>query len=130
MKTSELDKAKQYLDKAVKIADKSEYLQLKKEVYKRTQEYYGKVRDIENLRKINDKKDIVEEKISRKNDAFINNAYVQLENNNIKTKETASVKNIAILIVGAGFYVEYYFYILQEKTEAIFDQNTKYFGRT
>lgn len=61
-----VDKAKQYLDKAVKMADKSEYLQLKKEVYKRTQEYYGKVRDIENLRKINDKKDIVEEKISRK----------------------------------------------------------------
>lgn len=56
MKTDELDKAKEYLDKAVKIADKSEYLQLKKEVYKRTQEYYSKVQDIENLRKINDKK--------------------------------------------------------------------------
>ena len=34
MKTSELDKAKQYLDKAVKIADKSEYLQLKRKFIK------------------------------------------------------------------------------------------------
>ncbi|MCL1664253.1 AraC family transcriptional regulator [Elizabethkingia ursingii] len=102
MKTDELDKAKEYLDKAVKIADKSEYLQLKKEVYKRTQEYYSKVQDIENLRKINDKKDIVEDKISKKTDAFINNAYVQLENNNIKTKETGSLKNIAILMAGLG----------------------------
>ncbi|OPC53257.1 AraC family transcriptional regulator [Elizabethkingia miricola] len=102
MKTDELDKAKEYLDKAVKIADKSEYLQLKKEVYKRTQEYYSKVKDIENLRKINDKKDVVEEKISKKTDAFINNAYVQLENNNIKTKETGSLKNIAILMFGLG----------------------------
>ncbi|HFK5509557.1 tetratricopeptide repeat protein [Elizabethkingia anophelis] len=117
MKTSELDKAKQYLDKAVKIADKSEYLQLKKEVYKRTQEYYGKVRDIENLRKINDKKDIVEEKISRKNDAFINNAYVQLENNNIKTKETASVKNIAILIVGVGILCGILFFTFYRKRQ-------------
>ncbi|KUY30272.1 AraC family transcriptional regulator [Elizabethkingia ursingii] len=102
MKTDELDKAKEYLDKAVKIADKSEYLQLKKEVYKRTQEYYSKVQDIENLRKINDKKDVVEDKISKKTDAFINNAYVQLENNNIKTKETGSLKNIAILMAGLG----------------------------
>jgi len=102
MKTDELDKAKEYLDKAVKIADKSEYLQLKKEVYKRTQEYYSKVQDIENLRKINDKKDVVEDKISKKTDAFINNAYVQLENDNIKTKETGSLKNIAILMAGLG----------------------------
>ncbi|MCL1672584.1 AraC family transcriptional regulator [Elizabethkingia ursingii] len=102
MKTDELDKAKEYLDKAMKIADKSEYLQLKKEVYKRTQEYYSKVQDIENLRKINDKKDVVEDKISKKTDAFINNAYVQLENNNIKTKETGSLKNIAILMAGLG----------------------------
>jgi len=102
MKTDELDKAKEYLDKAVKIADKSEYLQLKKEVYKRTQEYYSKVQDIENLRKINDKKDVVEDKISKKTDAFINNAYVQLENNNIKTKEAGSLKNIAILMAGLG----------------------------
>ncbi|WP_260264124.1 AraC family transcriptional regulator [Elizabethkingia ursingii] len=102
MKTDELDKAKEYLDKAVKIADKSEYLQLKKEVYKRTQGYYSKVQDIENLRKINDKKDVVEDKISKKTDAFINNAYVQLENNNIKTKEAGSLKNIAILMAGLG----------------------------
>ncbi|PUB30976.1 tetratricopeptide repeat protein [Elizabethkingia sp. YR214] len=102
MKTDELDKAKIYLDKAVKIADKSEYLQLKKEVYKRTQEYYSKVQDIENLRKISDKKDVVEDKISKKTDAFINNAYVQLENNNIKTKETGSLKNIVILMTGLG----------------------------
>ncbi len=118
MKTDELDKAKIYLDKAVNIADKSEYLQLKKEVYKRTQEYYSKVQDIENLRKINDKKDVVEEKISKKTNAFINNAYVQLENNNIKTKETGSLKNVLILMAGLGILCGTLIFTLYRRRQA------------
>lgn len=100
----DLKNAKKYLDLAEKISESSGFLQLKNAVYNTAQEYYVKTNDFKNLTKVAIKKDSVSKKITEKNDAFINESYTQLYEQNNKISEGSFRKDV-IIIVGAVLLV-------------------------
>lgn len=97
MEKGDLKNARKYLDLAEKISESSGFLQLKNAVYKTAQDYYLKTDDLRNLTKITVKKDFVNKKITEKSNAFINESYTQLYEQNNKISEGSFRKDIIII---------------------------------
>lgn len=106
----DFDNAKKHLDMAQKIAEQSKYLQLKKAIFKTSEQYYLKVKNIEKLEEIQQKKNIVEEKLSRKTTQVLNDSYSELDH---KVKKHTEEKNsmlwggVAVLMIGGTCFYQY-----------------------
>lgn len=94
----DLKNAKKYLDLAEKISGTSGFLQLKNAVYNTAQQYYLKTNDVRNLTKVAIKKDSVNKKITEKSNAFINESYTRLYEQNNEISEGSFRKDIIIFI--------------------------------
>ncbi|MDR6921256.1 tetratricopeptide repeat protein [Chryseobacterium sp. 2987] len=94
----DLKNAKKYLDLAEKISGTSGFLQLKNAVYNTAQQYYLKTNDVRNLTKVAIKKDSVNKKITEKSNAFINESYTRLYEQNNEISEGSFRKDVIIFI--------------------------------
>lgn len=105
----DLKNAKIYLSAAEKISDPSPYLDLKKEIYTTSQQYYAATNDLKNLVSVQKKQDSVGEVLSTQSEAFINESFSALENNNVKVQKKSSRKNwiitaCALMLVSGGIF--------------------------
>lgn len=107
---NDLKNAKKYLDLAEKISETSGFLQLKNAVYNTAQQYYLKTNDVRSLTKVAIKKDSVDKKITEKSNAFINESYTRLYEQNNEMSEGSFRKDVIIfagavllILIIAGF---------------------------
>ncbi|WDF46044.1 helix-turn-helix domain-containing protein [Chryseobacterium sp. KACC 21268] len=105
--------AKIFIEEAQKLADESNYLNLKNEIYQTSQKYFALIKDLDNLELNKAKQDSVQEKISVKSSAFINDSYSGLKKKNDELARDSNAKNmlllttILVLLSGCAYFIFY-----------------------
>lgn len=105
--------AKIFIEEAQKLADESNYLNLKNEIYQTSQKYFALIKDLDNLELNKAKQDSVQEKISVKSSAFINDSYSGLKKKNDELARDSNAKNILlittilVLLSGCVYFIFY-----------------------
>ncbi|WP_407483857.1 tetratricopeptide repeat protein [Elizabethkingia meningoseptica] len=92
-------KAKKYIDTALKVSDRLKHLHLKNEIYETYNMYYTLLQDVDNMARIQKKRDSVAELLSRKSTIFINDFYQKMDHRNDILQYNNHIKNWIILII-------------------------------
>ena len=107
--------AKKYLTSAQQIADRSQFLELKKQVNETADKYYKLTNDVKKLVEIQNKQDVVIEKLQTQKDAFVEKSIVDLKNENVVVKEKISTGKIIILVCIACLIFAFLYFILSRR---------------
>ena len=92
-------KAKKYIDTALEISDRLKHLHLKNEIYETYNRYYTLLQDVDNMAKVQEKRDSVAEQLSQKSTIFINDFYQKMDHKNDILQYNNHIKNWIILTI-------------------------------